>query len=48
MARGNGFDPDPRLAPLPGADVVWDVTGSPCFEVPPGTRTFPPVLPACG
>ena len=26
VARGNGFDPDPRL-PLPGADVVWDLTG---------------------
>lgn len=48
VARGNGYDPDPRLAPLPGADVVWDLTGSPCFEVPQGTRTFPPVLPACG
>ncbi len=47
VARGNGLDPDPRLAPLPGADVVWDLTGSPCFEVPRGTRTFPPVLPAC-
>ncbi len=47
VARGNGFDPDPRLAPLPGADVVWDLTGSPCFEVPRNTRTFPPVLPAC-
>ena len=48
VARGNGFDADPRLAPLPGADVVWDLTGSPCFAVPRGTRTFPPVLPACG
>ena len=48
VARGNGYDPDPRLAPLPGADVVWDLTGSPCFEVPRGTRTFPPVLPGCG
>ncbi len=47
VARGNGFDPDPRLAPLPGADVVWDLTGSPCFLVPKGTRTFPPVLPPC-
>ena len=34
VARGNGHDPDPRLAPLPGADVVWDLTGSPCFAVP--------------
>lgn len=48
VARGNGYDPDPRLAPLPGADVIWDLTGSPCFEVPRGTRTFPSVLPTCG
>ena len=48
VARGNGGDPDPRLAPLPAADVVWDLTGSPCFQVPRNTRTFPPVLPACG
>ena len=48
VSRGNGYDPDPRLAPLPGADVVWDLTGSPCFVVPRGTRTFPAVLPSCG
>jgi hypothetical protein len=48
VARGNGNDPDPRLAPLPGADVVWDLSGSPCFAVPRGTRTFPPILPGCG
>ena len=47
-ARGNGNDPDPRLAPLPGADVVWDLTGTTCFAVPRGTRTFPTVLPGCG
>lgn len=46
VARGNGFDPDPRL-PLPPADVVWDLTGSPCFEVMPRTRTFPAPLPGC-
>jgi parallel beta-helix repeat protein len=46
VARGNGFDPDARL-PLPAADVVWDLTGSPCFEVMPRTRTFPAPLPAC-
>ncbi len=47
VARGNGYDPDPRMAPLPGADVVWDLTGSPCFVVYRRTRTFPPVLPSC-
>jgi len=49
VARGNGHDPDPRLAlfGLPGADVVWDRTGSPCFEVPKTTWTYPSVLPSC-
>ncbi len=46
VAHGNGFDPDPRL-PLPPADVVWDLTGSPCFEVLPRTQTFPVPLPGC-
>ena len=46
VARGNGFDPDPRM-PLPPADVVWDLTGSPCFVVMPHTRTFPAPLPGC-
>ena len=49
VARGNGRNPDPRLAllGLPGVDVVWDLTGSPCFSVPRNTRTFPAVLPPC-
>ncbi len=47
VARGNGHNPDPRLAPLPGADVVWDLTGSPCFAVPESARTFPSALPGC-
>ena len=46
VARGNGFDPDPRL-PFPGADVVWDLSGSPCFEVPVRTTSVPAVLPDC-
>lgn len=24
----NGTDPDPRVAPLPGADLLWDLTGT--------------------
>ena len=48
VARGNGYDPDPRLAPLPGVDVVWDLTGSPCFEVLRGTRMFPRSFLAAG
>jgi parallel beta-helix repeat protein len=47
VVHGNGFDPDVRLAPLPGADIVWDLNGSPCFEVMHTSRTFPASLPSC-
>ncbi|WP_377639131.1 nitrous oxide reductase family maturation protein NosD [Oryzobacter terrae] len=47
VARGNGFDPDPRLL-LPSGDVLWDLTGSPCFSVLRNSRTFPAPLPPCG
>jgi len=47
VTSGNGRDPDPRLSPLPGADVVWDGTGSTCFTVSRAARTFPSPLPAC-
>lgn len=47
VVHGNGFDPDVRLAPLPGADIVWDLNGSPCFEVMHTSRTFPAPLPSC-
>jgi parallel beta-helix repeat protein len=46
VARGNGSSPDPR-SPLPGADIVWDLSGSQCFEVMAKSRTFPAPLPAC-
>lgn len=44
----NGFDPDPKIAPLQPADVVWDGTGTRnCFTVPRGATTFPGPLPSC-
>lgn len=45
--RGNGSSPDTRLAPFPAVDVVWDGSGSTCFDVQKSTRTFPSPLPPC-
>jgi parallel beta-helix repeat protein len=44
---GNGTSPDPRLAPFPGSDLIWDGSGSTCFDVQKSTRTFPSPLPPC-
>ena len=40
VTSGNAGIPTPRLSPLPGADVVWDGTGSTCFSVSRAARTF--------
>jgi hypothetical protein len=45
--NGNGSAPDPRLAPFPAADVIWDGSGSTCFDIKKSTRTFPSQLPPC-
>lgn len=45
--RGNGSSPDPRLAPFPGSDVIWDGSGFTCFGVQKSTHTFPSPLPPC-
>jgi len=47
VTYGNGRSPGPELAPLPGADVLWDGTGTTCFVVPRAVRTFPVPLPSC-
>ncbi len=49
VTHGNGRTPDPKLAALDlsGADVVWDGTGSTCFQPGRAVRTFPTTLPAC-
>jgi parallel beta-helix repeat protein len=47
VTHGNGSSPDPRLAPFPAVDVVWDGNGSTCFDVQKSTRTFPSPLPPC-
>jgi hypothetical protein len=43
----NGSNPDPRLAPLPGADLLWDLSGTAnCWAGNVFTTSFP-TLPAC-
>ena len=45
---GNGSDPDPRLAPLPPADLLWDGTGTGnCWEANTFASAFPNLLPPC-
>jgi parallel beta-helix repeat protein len=45
---GNGVDPDPRLAPLPPADLLWDGTGTGnCWAGNTFATAFPTPLPAC-
>jgi parallel beta-helix repeat protein len=47
-ATGNGATPDPGLAPLPGADLLWDGTGSGnCWAHNTAGSTFPVQLPGC-
>jgi parallel beta-helix repeat protein len=45
---GNGGDPAPGIAPLPGADLLWDGTGTGnCWSHDIATSTFPAHLPTC-
>jgi parallel beta-helix repeat protein len=47
-ATGNGLAPDPAIAPLPGADLLWDGTGaSNCWQGNTANTTFPAPLPSC-
>jgi parallel beta-helix repeat protein len=47
-AVANGGAPDPILAPLPGADLLWDTTGTGnCWESNKVETTFPAPLPPC-
>jgi parallel beta-helix repeat protein len=48
VALGNGGDPDPRIAPLPGVDLLWDLSGSDnCWAMNVATSVFPTPLPDC-
>jgi len=45
---GNGASPDPGIAPLPGADLLWDGTGSGnCWQHNTAGSAFPAELPGC-
>jgi parallel beta-helix repeat protein len=45
---GNGASPDPGIAPLPGADLLWDGTGTGnCWADNSANSTFPAQLPGC-
>jgi hypothetical protein len=49
VARQNGDNPDARLAPFPGADLLWDLSGSDvCFAGNVFASAFPQPLPSCG
>lgn len=44
----NGSVPDPKVAPLPGGDLLWDTTGEGnCWTGNNHKTAFPPALPAC-
>jgi len=45
--RGNGFDPAPRAREqgIPGADLLWDLTGVGNSWEEPGVSSEPPLLP---
>ena len=50
IVHNNGASPDPKIAPLPGADIVWDFSGtSICFSGNQFDTSFPPSfgLPPC-
>ena len=45
---GNGAAPDPGIAPLPGAELLWDGTGSGnCWANSTAVSTSPAQLPGC-
>jgi hypothetical protein len=47
-ATGNGLSPDSVIAPLPGADLLWDGTGTlNCWQDNTANTTFPAPLPTC-
>jgi hypothetical protein len=46
---GNGTNPDPRLAPFPPADLLWDSSGTGnCWARNIFATAFPSPLPTCG
>ncbi len=48
VALRNGANPDAKLAPFPGSDLLWDFSGTGnCWAGNVFKTSFPPVLPSC-
>jgi parallel beta-helix repeat protein len=48
VVLSNGRDPDPKIAPFPPGDLLWDVSGTGnCWSGNKSTSSFPEILPAC-
>jgi parallel beta-helix repeat protein len=48
VALSNGRSPDPKIAPLPPADLIWDFSGSGnCWSDNKFGTSFPALLPLC-
>lgn len=48
VVLSNGSNPDPKIAPLPPGDLIWDLSGTGnCWSDNTYKASFPPLLPAC-
>ena len=48
VVMSNGSDPDPKIAPFPPSDLIWDLSGTGnCWSDNIYKTTFPAPLPAC-
>ena len=48
VVLSNGSNPDPKIAPLPPGDLIWDLSGTGnCWSDNTFKTSFPPLLPAC-
>lgn len=48
VAVQNGRDPDPKIAPFPGSDLLWDLSGTGnCWARNIFQTSYPTTLPAC-
>jgi parallel beta-helix repeat protein len=47
VALQNGGDPDPKISPFPGSDLIWDFSGTDNCWVSNVFKTSFPALPAC-
>ena len=48
VVLSNGSDPDPKIAPLPPGDLIWDLSGTGnCWSDDVYKTSFPNPLPAC-